>query len=220
MLVDDHPLLRVGLKAVLTKDPSLQVVAECGDARTALHLLRMEPVDAVILDITLAEGIDGLELIKSILSEHAGMPILVLSVHDENMYALRALAAGARGYQMKDVSPEKLRDSVHDLLRGQITVSPNLAQHMLQRAVFGGNSVKSTVPLSDREMEILLRIGKGQASNQIAASLGITLKTVETHRSNMRRKLFLKSGADLLRYAVAWCHSHEHSSRAAHAMVT
>lgn len=210
LLVDDHPSLRIGLQTILHQDPLLRVAAECADGRTALDLLRREAIDAVILDITLANGVDGLELIKSILSESPKVPILVLSAHDENMYALRALAAGARGYHMKDIGPAKLRSAVHALLSGQIAVSANLAQQMLQRAVTGGISTHPTAPLSDRELEILARIGKGQASHQIAFNLGITLKTVETHRSNLRRKLLLKSGADLLRYAVAWSHSHEH----------
>jgi DNA-binding NarL/FixJ family response regulator len=215
LLVDDHPLLRMGLRTVLGKDSRLHVVAECEDARSALACLRAENVDVIILDITLRGGSDGLELIKSAISEHPRMRILVLSAHDENLYAMRALAAGALGYVMKGISPEALRTAIHAVLAGQIVISTHLEKCLVQHAVSGSNRTDPAAPLSDRELEILLRIGRGQSSCEIGAALGIALKTVETHRANMRRKLLLKTGAELLRYAVAWSHAeeHGHSSR-------
>lgn len=212
LLVDDHPLLRLGLRTVLAKDSKLQVVAECEDARSTLAYLRTESLDAVILDITLQGGSDGLELIKSVMSEHPKMHILVLSAHDENLYAMRALAAGALGYLMKGIAPEALRAAIHSILAGQVVVSKHLEKSLVQCAIGGGTRPAAASPLSDRELEILLRIGKGQSSCEIASFLGIALKTVETHRANMRRKLFLKTGAELLRYAVAWSHAEEHTN--------
>jgi len=210
LLVDDHPLLRLGLRTLISKDSTLQIVAECEDARSALSLLRTESLDAVILDITLNGGSDGLELIKSMLSERPKIQILVLSAHDENLYAMRALAAGAQGYVMKGAATETLKAAIHTVLSGQIAVSKHLEQRLVHHAVCGGHRSDPAAPLSDRELEVLLRIGKGQASCEIASALGIALKTVETHRANMRRKLLLKSGAELLRYAVAWSHAEEH----------
>jgi DNA-binding NarL/FixJ family response regulator len=210
LLVDDHPLLRLGLRTLLSKDAAFQVVAECEDARAALAHLRVETLDAVILDITLNGGSDGLELIKSMISEHPKLHILVLSAHDENLYAMRALAAGAQGYVMKGEPTETLKAAIHTILSGQIAVSKHLEQRLVLHAVSGSHRSDPAAPLSDRELEILLRIGKGEASCEIASALGIALKTIETHRANMRRKLLLKSGAELLRYAVAWSHAEEH----------
>jgi DNA-binding NarL/FixJ family response regulator len=218
--VDDHPLLRLGMRTLLAKDDKLEIVAECEDARTALSRLRVEKVDAIVLEISLRDGSDGLELIKSVLSEHPKMPILVLSTHDENLYALRALAAGAKGYVMKGSQLEVIRNALLSVLSGQITVSKHLEKRLVQFAVSGNNQRDSTSPLSDRELEILLRIGKGQSSCEIAAALGIALKTVETHRANMRRKLLLKTAAELLRYAVTWNHAEEHGQSQGNAQRT
>ena len=210
LLVDDHPLFRLGLRTLLSRDTKLHVVAECEDARSTLSHLRSEPLDAIILDITLQGGSDGLELIKSVIAEHPRMHILVLSAHDENLYAMRALAAGAMGYAMKGIAPDALRAAIHNVLAGQIVVSKHLEKSLMHYAIAGGTRTNTASALSDRELEILLRIGKGQSSCEIASYLGIALKTVETHRANMRRKLMLKTGAELLRYAVAWSHAEEH----------
>lgn len=207
--VDDHPLLRLGMRTLLAKDQKLELVAECEDARSALARLRVEQVDAIVLEISLRDGSDGLELIKSVLSEHPKMPILVLSTHDENLYALRALAAGAKGYVMKGLPPDVIRNALLAVLSGQIAVSKHLEKRLVQFAVTRNHRRDAASPLTDRELEILLRIGKGQSSCEIAAALGIALKTVETHRANMRRKLLLKTAAELLRYAVTWSHAEE-----------
>lgn len=207
--VDDHPLLRLGMRTLLAKDHKLELVAECEDARSALARLRVEQVDAIVLEISLRDGSDGLELIKSVLSEHPKMPILVLSTHDENLYALRALAAGAKGYVMKGLPPDVIRNALLAVLSGQIAVSKHLEKRLVQFAVTRNHRRDAASPLTDRELEILLRIGKGQSSCEIAAALGIALKTVETHRANMRRKLLLKTAAELLRYAVTWSHAEE-----------
>ncbi len=207
LIVDDHPILRLGIRALLSREPDLQVVGECSDARAAIECLRQLQPDAVIVDITLSGGTDGLELIKNMLAEQPRVNILVLSAHDENLYALRALSAGARGYLMKETSAEVLKRAIHALLAGQITVSPHLTQRLVQQAVDGRGGVAPSDSLSDRELEVLLRIGRGQSSGEVAAALGIAVKTVETHRANMRRKLLVRSGAELLRYAVAWSHA-------------
>jgi DNA-binding NarL/FixJ family response regulator len=210
LIVDDHPLIRLGLSSLLQQDPQFTVVAEASDARSALECLRRFTPDAVILDITLPGGSDGLELIKNMSAESPGTAILVLSVHDENLYAFRALSAGAKGYLMKDATPDLLRKAVQSILNGRITVSEHLSQRLVQRAVRGREGIDPAESLTDRELEILFRIGRGQSSSEVAAGLGIAVKTIETHRANLRRKLLLKSGAELVRYAVAWRHQEGH----------
>jgi DNA-binding NarL/FixJ family response regulator len=207
-LIDDHPLLRLGLRTLLTRDPGLQVVAECGDGACALSCLRKHRPNAVILDITLPGGMDGLELIKQMLSESPQLPILVLTVHDENLYASRALAAGARGYLMKDAPPHDLINAIQAVLVGEIAVSAALTQRLVRRAVDSRMAPMDPArSLSDRELEVLFRIGRGESSMEIAGALHISVKTVETHRAKLRRKLALRTGAELMRYAVAWRHA-------------
>jgi DNA-binding NarL/FixJ family response regulator len=207
-LVDDHPLLRLGLRTLFSRDSTLQVVAECGDVACALGCMRARRPDAVIMDITLPGGTDGLELIKQMLSEAPHLAILVLSVHDENLYASRALAAGARGYLMKDAPPEAFLRAVQAVIAGEISVSPALTQRLVRRAVAGTDApIDPSKALSDRELEVLFRIGRGESSMEIAAALHISVKTVETHRAKLRRKLALRTGAELMRYAVAWRHA-------------
>lgn len=207
-IIDDHPLLRLGLRTLMTRDPGLRVVAECGDGACALACSRIHRPDAVILDITLPGGMDGLELIKQMLSETPHLAVLVLTVHDENLYASRALAAGARGYLMKDAPPQTFLDAVRKVLGGSIYVSPALAQRLVQRAVDPrAVAMDPSRSLSDRELEVLFRIGRGESSTEIAGALHISVKTVETHRAKLRRKLALRTGAELMRYAVAWRHA-------------
>jgi DNA-binding NarL/FixJ family response regulator len=170
--------------------------------------MRARRPDAVIMDITLPGGTDGLELIKQMLAEAPHVAILVLSVHDENLYASRALAAGARGYLMKDAPPEHFLRAVQAVLAGEISVSPALTQRLVRRAVEGTDvPMDPSRTLSDRELEVLFRIGRGESSMEIAAALHIAVKTVETHRAKLRRKLALRTGAELMRYAVAWRHA-------------
>jgi len=207
-LVDDHPLLRLGLRTLLTRDPAIHVVAECGDGACALSCMRKHRPDAVVLDITLPGGMDGLELLKQMLSEIPQLAILVLTVHDEHLYAGRALAAGAKGYLMKDAPPHCFMNAIQAVLAGEISVSPALTQRLVRRAVDGRVApLDPSRSLSDRELEVLFRIGRGQSSMEIAGALHISVKTVETHRAKLRRKLALRTGAELMRYAVAWRHA-------------
>lgn len=207
-IIDDHPLLRLGLRTLLARDPQIQVVAECGDGACALDCLRKHRPDAVILDITLPGGMDGLELIKQMLAEAPHLMVLVLTVHDENLYASRALAAGAMGYLMKDAPPEHFLNAIQAVLGGEISISKEFAQRLMRRACDGSIApMDPSRSLSDRELEVLFRIGRGESSMEIARALHISVKTVETHRAKLRRKLVLRTGAELMRYAVAWRHA-------------
>jgi len=212
LLVGDQPLLRLGLRALLGRDPLIQVVAECGDASNAIECLTTHIPDAVIMDITLPGGTDGLELIKSMKALRPDVLILVLSVHDESLYAIRALMAGARGYLMKDSAATDLVRALHTMRTGEIAVSPSVAQRLVRRAVEGHLAyLDPATMLSDRELEVLCRIGRGQSTSEISSDLRVSVKTIESHRANLRKKLSLGSGAELLRYAVAWSYAEETS---------
>jgi DNA-binding NarL/FixJ family response regulator len=151
---------------------------------------------------------DGLELLKQMHSEAPHLPVLVLTVHDENLYASRALAAGARGYLMKDAPPSDFLRAIQAVLAGEIAVSAALTKRLVRRAVDSRMApLDPSGSLSDRELEVLFRIGRGESSLEIAGALHISVKTVETHRAKLRKKLALRTGAELMRYAVAWRHA-------------
>ncbi len=206
MLVEDHPIMRYGLRTILSQDSHITVAGECATAREALETLRTCAPSMVIMDITLPGGLDGIELIKCMLSEAPRIAILVFSVHDEALYALRAIAAGAKGYIMKERPLQELLEAVHTVARGEISVSLPITQRLVKKAAGAPpeTSLLKTQRLSDRELEVLFQIGKGQSTFEIASGLHISVKTVETHRANLRRKLALRGGPELLRYAVAW----------------
>jgi DNA-binding NarL/FixJ family response regulator len=213
LVVEDHPLLRIGIQAVLRAAPGFEWVGESGDGRSALVAMRRLQPDCAIVDLTLPGGLDGLELIKYMSSENPAMQVLVLSVHDESIYALRAIAAGARGYLMKQAAPERLLAALQGMRRGEVVISAEVSQRLVRRAVGCRESEgRGTFQkLSDRELEVLSWMGKGASSRKIAETLHISPKTVETHRVNLKRKLALESAAELLRYALAWKLREEHS---------
>jgi DNA-binding NarL/FixJ family response regulator len=218
LIVEDHPLLRAGLRLGLQGDPSFCVVSETASAREALSAFRLHPVPLVIVDITLPGGMDGIELTKCLLSERPDVLILVLSVHEESLYALRAIGAGARGYLMKDRSLPEVREALLTLLRGEYALSQDITQRLVARAArMRGTPPKPTIQgLSDRELEVLLLIGKGLRTLDIARSLGLSPKTVESHRANLRRKLALKTGPELIRYALACPYALDSTAPATH----
>ncbi len=206
VIVDDHPIFRHGIRVSLEKEFSVRIVAECSSAREALRAVRECHPALVILDISLPGGLDGIELTKCILSEAPSTAILVLSVHDEALYALRAIAAGAKGYLMKDRSLSDFREAVRSVSRGEHALSTMITQRLVEKAAGIRSEKKNNHPqtLSDRELEVLFQIGNGLSSEAIGRMLNLSLKTIETHRANLRRKLALKGGQELLRYAVAW----------------
>lgn len=208
LLVEDHPLMRYGLRTILSLEPNLIVTDECATAREALAILRSGSPSIVIMDITLPGGLDGIELIKCMVGEVPGIAILVLSVHDEALYAMRSISAGAKGYLMKERPLAEFLEAVKTVARGEISVSSPITQRLVKKAAGSpdntSHSTLKTQKLSDRELEVLFQIGKGQSTFEIASNLHISVKTVETHRANLRRKLALNGGPELLRYAVAW----------------
>ena len=215
LIVDDHPLIRHGLRCALSLDNRFQVTGESRSAKDALASLRLQPTSIVIVDIMLPDGMDGIELTKSIAAEHPEVRILVLSIHDEALYALRSLAAGAKGYVTKDRPLEELLEAIRTVARGEIALSKMMTQRLVQRATRPPTKELGPRALSDRELEILFWIGKGCSTAHTAERLRLSIKTIESHRANIRRKLGIRTGAELLRYAVAWLFQETHSFRSA-----
>ncbi len=210
MLVDDHAMLRHGIAMMINLESDMEVVAEAGDGAEALAILKKNtPVDIVLLDVTL-KTVSGFEVIKSIHALTPALPILFLSMHDESVYAERALRAGALGYVMKQESGEILLAAIREVLKGNIYLSSPMQGKLLKRIATGGSEPEQLInKLTPSEFEVLHLIGQGHSSQEIANLLCRSIKTIETHRFNIRVKLNLKDGADLIRYATRWI-SEEH----------
>ncbi len=208
LLVDDHPILRKGLSLLINQESDLVVQGEAEDARKALEMIEKLKPDLVIVDISLP-GVDGLELLKNIRLRHAELPALVVSMHDEALFAERALRAGARGYIMKQEAVEKVLVAIRRVLAGEIFVSSAITTKMLEKFV-DGDTKTATSPLallSDRELTVLHLIGQGFGTRQIAEKLHLSVKTVESYRSHIKEKLRLSNATDLLKYAIHWAQS-------------
>jgi DNA-binding NarL/FixJ family response regulator len=205
LIVDDHPLLREGIARLINDQPDLMVCGEAEAPARAITLAETARPDLVIVDISLKDQ-SGLELIKDLKSRCPDLLMLALSVHDESIYAERALRAGARGYVMKREASEKVLEAVRSVLTGQVYTSGNVAAGIMDKLTgYSAGPVRSVLDvLSDREMEILMWIGKGYGSNQIAKQLHISVKTVEAHRANIKLKLNLPSSGELLQCAIGW----------------
>lgn len=203
-IVDDHPIVRRGIADLVEAAPDLRVVGEAGDARSALAALEKGACDVAIVDIALGEG-SGLELIKQLRAEGRGPKVLVLSMHDDRLYAERCIRAGASGYVNKAEAGEQVVEAIRRVLKGGIHVSAEVQERVLRGVARERRPVKDPVErLSDRELEVFARIGRGLSVKAIAQELGLSTKTVETHRANIKEKLGLKSGAELLAYAIRW----------------
>jgi DNA-binding NarL/FixJ family response regulator len=205
LIVDDHPIVRQGLAQLIDQEPDLHV---CGQAEDALQVIqaigKLKP-DLVIADLSLKET-SGLELVKDIKVRHANLPVLILSMHDEAIYAERALRAGARGYVMKHEATDRVVTAIRRVLSGQIYVSENLAASMVGKLVTGpaGKDKLSVERLSDRELEVFRFIGQGYGTREMAEKLHLSLKTIETYRAHIKEKLYLHDANDLLRTAIQW----------------
>lgn len=209
MLVDDHAMLRHGMAMLINMEPDMEVFAEAGDGNEALAILKKNgPVDIVLLDVTL-KTVSGFEVIKSIHAMIPSLPVLFISMHDESVYAERALRAGARGYVMKQEPGEVLLTAIHEVLKGNVYLSKQMHEKLLKRIAGGSEPEQLINTLTPSEFEVLHLIGQGHSSQEIAKLLCRSIKTIETHRFNIRVKLNLKDGADLIRYATRWI-SEEH----------
>jgi DNA-binding NarL/FixJ family response regulator len=207
-LVDDHPIVRQGLAQLINNELDLAVVGQGEEAYESLRALAQARPDLVMVDISLKDS-DGIELLKEIKARSPKLPVLMLSMHDESLYAERALRAGASGYIMKQESPKTLLAAIRTVLSGQVYVSEKMGTALLQRMI-GGKKKEQGLPmdrLTDRELEIFRMIGAGKSVKEIADKLFLSVKTVEAHREHIKEKLNLKSSAELLRFAI--CNSPE-----------
>jgi DNA-binding NarL/FixJ family response regulator len=204
LLVDDHPLVRKGISAVISQAEHLSVCGECGSVDEALPLIEQHHPDLAIIDISLKSG-NGLDLVKQLAVSHPELQLLVCSMHDENLFAERCLRAGARGYVNKEAAGSELLDAIETVRSGKTFLSPQLTERLVQRMVNGGFPEQSPMEsLTDRELEVFGLIGQGLTTRQIAERLGLSYKTIESYRENIKAKLLLKNAAELCRHAVQW----------------
>lgn len=205
LLVDDHPFMRAGLAQLIDRQPDLMVCGEAGNPQEAFRALEATHPDVVLTDLTMP-GRSGLEFIKDLLAAAPTLTVLVISMHDEVVYAERALRAGARGYIMKEAGGENLLTALRQVLRGEVYVSPRMSARILEN-LSGSRPRGSSSPiekLSDREFEVFQLIGQGKSTRDIAAQLHLSPKTVDVHRANIKEKLALKDATALIRHAVRW----------------
>ncbi|MDY0187566.1 MAG: response regulator transcription factor [Syntrophus sp. (in: bacteria)] len=208
LIVDDHPILRKGLSLLINSEPDLKVVAEADNAQLALEKIEVDKPDLLIVDISLP-GIDGIELIKTVRLTHRNLPALVVSMHDESLFAERALRAGARGYIMKQEALDKVLVAIRRVLAGEIFVSEKIATSMLEKLVASEDkAIRSPIDLlSNRELTVFRMIGQGYKTSQIAEKLHLSVKTIESYRAHIKEKLKLADGTDLLKCAIQWVQS-------------
>jgi len=208
LIVDDHPLMRGGLASLLAPDESVEVVAEAGSVRGAMELIAERKPDLVVADLRLPDG-SGLELIKDALARWPEIRFLVVSMHDEKLFAERVLRAGGRGYIMKEAASEKLLQAIHRVLDGEVYVSEKMTQSIVALVSKpqhdNGTVIDSPLKiLTDRELEVFELIGSGLATRKIAERLTIGIKTAETHTANLKSKLGMADRNELMSYAVRW----------------
>ena len=199
-VVDDHAVVREGLKRIISENPGMVVTSEAGDGLEAMRLIQSEPCDVVLLDITMPNK-NGLDVLKQLRAESPRLPVLVLSMHAEDQYAVRVLRAGAAGYLTKESAPSRLIQAIRKVVRGGKYVSPALAEKLVYD--LDSNSTKAAHEvLSDREYQVLCLMASGKTVTQIAEELALSVKTVSTYRVRMLEKLNMKNNAELTRYAI------------------
>jgi DNA-binding NarL/FixJ family response regulator len=204
-IVDDHPIVRQGLALLINREPDLTVCGDAEEAGSALRRIEEIKPDLVVVDISL-NGPDGLDLLKNIRARDPHLPVLILSMLDESLYAERALRAGASGYIMKQEATERVLIAIRRILSGEIYVSDRMANRMLHQMV-GGTQTQPGSPiadLTDRELEVFRLIGEGHGTRQIAEELHISVKTVESYQAHIKGKLSLKNSRELVQRAIQW----------------
>ncbi len=205
LVVDDHPIVRQGLALLINQEADMLVCGEAEEAMGAMHVLASAKPDVLIVDISL-NGPDGLDLLKNVRTTHPTLPVLILSMHDESIYAERALRAGANGYIMKQEATEKVLVALRRILAGEIYVSDHIANKMLKHYITGSGTLRpsSIADLSDRELEVFRLIGEGHGTRQIAEELHLSVKTVESYQAHIKEKLSLRSARELMQHAIQW----------------
>jgi DNA-binding NarL/FixJ family response regulator len=208
LLVDDHPILRKGLAQMINMEQDLAVCGEAEEAGKAFELVGTLHPDVAVVDISLKTG-NGIELVKNIKARYPELPVLVLSMHDESLYAERALRAGSLGYIMKEEATEQVLVAIRRVLKGEIFLSEKMKSRMLQQLTTGGRNKVVVSPienLTDRELEVFRLIGEGRSTRQIAGELHLSVRTVEAYREYIKSKLNLRNATELVQHAFHWVH--------------
>jgi len=207
-LVDDHPLVREWLTQLIQRETDLAVCGEAEDTQDALQKIEETKPDVVVADISL-KTTHGLELVKDLQVRYPSLPVLILSMHDESLYAERVLRAGAKGYITKQEATKKILPAIRQVLAGEIYISEKMSSRMVHKMVLGrAEEQKSPIErLTDRELEVFQLIGCGQGTRRIASELHLGIKTVESYRARIKEKLKLEDGTQLLQHAIQWVHS-------------
>ena len=209
VIVDDHPLFRERLSELITNELDMEVCGEAEDVQQAIDLIRNTSPDLAIVDITLKES-SGLELIKSIKALSIGVPVLVLSMHDESLYAERALHAGATGYITKHESAENVLLAIRRVLAGDVYLSETMTSVFLKSLTTGLKSMPRPLDgLTDRELEVLELIGRGHTTRQIAETLQLGVATVDTYRARVKEKMNFRTATELQHFAIRWVRERE-----------
>jgi DNA-binding NarL/FixJ family response regulator len=205
LIVDDHPMMRRGLASTIESELGYEVAYQLETAEEVLEKLDEDTIDLMIVDVSLP-GMNGIELVKNVIFQKPDQKILVVSRHEESLYAERALRAGAKGYVMKFEKSETLLNAIKKILRGGIYVSEEISEKLLMNAMQGKKeAVSSPVDvLSDRELEVFELIGRGKSSKEIADQLHLASKTIETYRSRIKEKLSFKNSTEMMYHAVKW----------------
>jgi DNA-binding NarL/FixJ family response regulator len=205
IIVDDHPIVRQGLAQMIDREPDLTVCGQAEEARSALLAIATLNPDIVVIDISL-NGPSGIEILKTIRQTDPKLRVLILSMHDEMVYAERALRAGANGYIMKQEATETVLEALRRILGGEVYVSNRVANRMLRQLVGGAPKAKHSAvdDLTDRELEVFRLIGEGHGTRQISDELHLSVKTVETYQSHIKEKMGLKNARELVQYAIQW----------------
>ncbi|HTD86306.1 MAG TPA: response regulator transcription factor [Candidatus Binatia bacterium] len=208
LLVDDHPILRKGLAQMINMEQDMTVCGEAEEAGKAFELVGTLQPDVAVVDISLKTG-NGIELVKNVKARYPELPILVLSMHDESLYAERALRAGSLGYIMKEEATEQVLVAIRRVLKGEIFLSEKMKSRMLQQLTTGGRNKVVVSPienLTDRELEVFRLIGEGRSTRQIAGELHLSVRTVEAYREYIKSKLNLRNATELVQHAFHWVH--------------
>jgi DNA-binding NarL/FixJ family response regulator len=207
-IVDDHTMFREGLRQLIEHDPGLAVCGDAADAATAMEGIRQSNSDVVIVDLTLADS-SGLDLVKSIRNDYEDLPVLVVSMHEESLYAERALRAGAMGYVMKNEPAKTVIAAIHSVLRGEMYLSRKMSSSVISKFMRGETEqpMSPLEILSDRELEVFRMLGQGKGTRQIAQDLGLTIPTIQSFRNRIKEKLHLKTAPELVLHAINWVQS-------------
>jgi DNA-binding NarL/FixJ family response regulator len=211
LVVDDHPLFREGLRQMIERDAELTVCGEAADAAEALQLIRQLNPDLVLVDISLGPG-SGIDLIKAIKNDYDDLPVLVISMHDESLYAERSLRAGAMGYIMKHEPGKNVKTAIHKVLRGEMYLSEKMSSAVISKFM-RGQADRPASPLellSDRELEVFRMLGQGKGTRQIAQDLEISIATVNSFRNRIKEKLDLKTATEVMLHAIQWSREEAH----------